>query len=130
MTYFETKWTLSTIHSEWKIHINPETVEKDWFLRNKSTWGSLRWVAKRIFPIYFIIACISSVGWVGRDVFKWGDTFVLIQVGVGSLSLSLSLSPPPSRAHRTNQQRNASLLIPRWKLPYSLFQNPHFQRLF
>eukprot|EP01084_Bolivina_argentea_P281532 481708_1 len=58
LIHFNVKWTKNTIDSKWKIHLNADQVKKNWYLKNKSTYGNLSWILKRLMIIISILISI------------------------------------------------------------------------
>ena len=59
LIYFKVQWTQSTLNKQWKIHINPIDIEKDWYLTHKSTFGNAKYLTIRTLSISIILCFIS-----------------------------------------------------------------------
>jgi len=56
LIHYNVQWTKATIASKWIIHLNRDYVKTNWYLQNKSKYGSLRYTLKRL--------TIFLIGWI------------------------------------------------------------------
>lgn len=76
--YFNLQFLHSSQKQRWKVLIDHSFAEKDWYLRNKETWGNARFVSKRV-AVYYLFAIItytiSTVSYAtmqkGQYLFLW-----------------------------------------------------------
>ena len=62
LIFFEANWIRSTMNKDWKIHLNPMAVQKNWYLSHKSSFGSTRYCASRMAVAYiFIFGTIAAL---------------------------------------------------------------------
>ena len=60
MIYYNIRWTVASLSSHWRLHLNPNSVQLDFYLTHNKTLGNFQWVGLRLFVIWFISVLIAS----------------------------------------------------------------------
>ncbi len=61
LIHYNVQWTKVTLASKWKIHLNQSEVNRNWYLRHRSTFGNVSYVLKRVMIIVFVIVIINLI---------------------------------------------------------------------
>ena len=57
--YFKIEWTKETMNGKWKVHINHVELHQNWYLKNKSKYGSDRYLVKLASVPWFVTSALS-----------------------------------------------------------------------
>ena len=60
LLFFSMKHATVLHHKEWGILVNPDLIERDWFFKNKNTYGDEAFVAGRTIAVTLLIILIQS----------------------------------------------------------------------
>lgn len=61
MNVYTVNWVKSTVNSTWKIHLNSQMIERNWYLRHKATLGSLQYSSKIFIIIWFLFSMMYII---------------------------------------------------------------------
>eukprot|EP01084_Bolivina_argentea_P248697 416064_1 len=86
---FELNYLHSSKNEQWKSHIDTSFAEKDWYLRNKATFGNKKYVLHRVLVWYIFSATLSFIIHVtiSRHYFFIAQLVDGILYGVGILTI-------------------------------------------
>lgn len=55
LIHYDVQWTRYTLNSKWIIHLNPASVQYNWYLRNKRKFGNFKYCIKRLSGFLLIL---------------------------------------------------------------------------
>ena len=86
MVFFKYKWSFYTLQLKWQSILNSEIgndiKKQNWYIRNKNTYGNLKYVYKIFLLIYFTVFLISSASVILISHPKASDQIKLYGAGI------------------------------------------------
>ena len=88
--FYDINWTVNVLDNEWMVLLNSTSTQQNWYLMNKKTYGSAKWIFIRyIFPSILISNILCTVNVVLGQIFSdnitawgiiqlWGATIEIV----------------------------------------------------